>query len=90
MTRKALAVAVALTLISFGYVMGKAQTSGPDFELIVDAPPGQTNIRCVRACKLMWVERGNSGVPQDHFTYGCEGGGVQRCSSGKVGGWVDR
>ena len=41
----------------FGWVAGRAQTSTPDFEFIVNAPGGKTSVECVRGCDLKWVER---------------------------------
>jgi hypothetical protein len=83
---------LALALVSAGWIAAKAQISEPDFELIVDAPAGETTIECVRGCGLMWVERGvnPNGSPSPTFTFRCEGGNVQRCSSSRVGGWIDR
>jgi hypothetical protein len=81
--------ALAVILVALGWAAGSAQTSMPDFELIVDAPGGETNVRCVRGCKLAWVERGVNprATPIDTFTYRCT---ADRCSSARVGGWLDR
>ena len=35
-------------LVGIGWMAGKAQTSEPDFEVIVNAPSGETTIECVR------------------------------------------
>jgi len=88
MARTALRVALALGLLGTGWVAAKAQTSGPTFELQVDAPGGETTIRCVRGCKLAWVQRGvnPNAAPQLTFEYRCTGA---RCGSGLVGGWVE-
>jgi hypothetical protein len=89
MARKLTVSAVALALFGIGWGTGVAQTSSPDFELIVDAPGGETTIECVRGCNLVWVERGinpNAGR-MSTFKFSCTGG---RCSSGRVGGWVVR
>ena len=92
MTRTLLRVAVAFGLLTTGWAMAKAQTSEPDFELVVEAPAGPTTIKCVRGCTLMWTERGinPNGRPQPSFDFSCTGGAVQRCSSSKVGGWITR
>jgi hypothetical protein len=89
MGRKMGMVMLAFTLVAIGWFGAKAQSSPPDFELIVDAPSGETTVECVRGCKLVWVERGinTNAVPQAEFTYGC---GASRCSSGNIGGWVTR
>jgi len=89
MARKISMVMVAFTLVAIGWFGAKAQSSPPDFELIVDAPSGETTVECVRGCALVWVERGinPNAVPQGKFTYGC---GASRCSSGRIGGWLTR
>ena len=89
MARKLIIVAAALALIAFGWIAGRAQMSAPDFEIRVDAPVGATYIECVRGCKLVWVERGinPNAVPQNEFQYSCSGR-VERCKSGRIGGWV--
>ncbi len=89
MARKMGMVVLAFTLVVIGWLGAKAQSSSPDFELIVNAPSGETTVECVRGCKLAWVERGlNPNQTTDaKFTYGC---GAVRCSSGKIGGWLTR
>ena len=80
--------AIAVILISIGFTVGRAQTPGPAFELTVDAPGGETTIKCVRGCELAWVERAlnaNSMPRMQTFTYKCSG---PRCPSGRVGGWL--
>ncbi len=72
-----------------GWTIGRAQSAAPDFELVVNAPGGQTSIECVRGCDLKWVERGlnpNSGLTA-RFTFSCS---ASECSSGRVGGWLRR
>jgi hypothetical protein len=90
MKRMALRIAIALAFVGLGWTIGKAQMPRPDFELIVDAPPGDTMIQCARGCKLMWVERGvnPNDTPQTTFSFGCRGVGLDRCSSARVGGWI--
>jgi hypothetical protein len=39
---------IALSLIGAGWTIGQAQSRQPDFELIVNAPGGDTTIECVR------------------------------------------
>ena len=78
--------------IGLGWAAARAQTAGPDFEIVVDAPVGSTTITCVKGCNLSWVERGvnPNATPTATFQYNCGGGAVQRCFSGKVGGWAVR
>jgi hypothetical protein len=83
-------VAIATVLVVLGWAAGRAQMSEPAFELVVDSPPGETTIHCVRGCNLAWVERGiiPNSAPQPGFTYACTGATVTRCSSSRVGGWL--
>lgn len=88
-----LRAAVAGLLVGAGWLTAKAQTPGPDFELVVDAPAGQTTIRCIRRCSVMWVERGINprDRPAETFEFACTGSQVDpRCSSARVGGWLTR
>jgi hypothetical protein len=88
MRQAAVRVAVAVALILVGWAVGRGQTVAPDFELVVDAPGGETTIQCVKGCKLAWVERGvnPNATPIPTFTYRCTG---SRCSSARVGGWLN-
>jgi len=90
MQRTKVQIVLAIVLVCFGWAVGRAQTSAPDFELVVDAPSGDTKITCVRGCELTWVERGvNPNAKREAaFTYGCTGS--PRCSSARVGGWLIR
>ena len=76
--------AIALILVFAGWVVGRAQTTAPDFELAVDAPSGETTLKCLRGCELVWVERGlNANASRmATFTYKCT---APRCSSGRIG-----
>ena len=90
MTQTALRVALAIGLFGTGWGVAKAQIQTPTFELQVDAPEGNTIIKCVRGCKLAWVSRGvnPNTTPKATFEYRCSGGPA-RCLSGVVGGWVE-
>ena len=83
-------IIVVFALTGVGWVAAKAQApaAAPDFELQVDAPGGPTTITCVRGCKLVWVERGidPNAIPQRSFDFACS---ANRCSSSRVGGWID-
>ena len=78
----------AVILIFLGWAVGRAQTSTPAFELVVDARGGETTIKCVKGCELAWVERGvnSTAAPVPTFTYRCT---APRCSSGRIGGWLN-
>lgn len=90
MPRPCRAVAAATVLFGLGWVAGHAQARQPDFEIVVNAPTGETKISCVRGCTLHWVERGvpDALTPSPTFTYACNG--ANGCASGRVGGWIER
>src|SRR5262245_57694822 len=92
MRRLFLRAVVATALIALGWGIGRAQTTTPDFELVIDAPAGETKIECQRGCDLTWVERGlnPNARPVPTFSFGCSGAGQVRCPSGRVGGWIKR
>jgi hypothetical protein len=91
MKRTVRRLTLAAALIAIGWAAGRAQTAQPDFELVVDAPVGETSVECRRGCELVWVERGlsPSATPQTTFSFGCTSANG-RCSSHKIGGWVRR
>jgi hypothetical protein len=93
MTRMALGFTLAAVLLMAGWTAGRAQTTEPDFVLVVETKVGvsaETTIRCVEGCGLTWIERGlnpNSSVmPQ--FTFRCTP--PETCTSARVGGWLTR
>lgn len=88
MARSMVQIVFAVILIFLGWVVGRAQTSAPAFEFVVDAPSGETTIECVKGCGLSWVERGRNAnaATTTVFRYGCT---APRCSSGRVGGWLN-
>ena len=92
MRQVTLRVALAFLLFGVGWTTGRAQIAQPDFELIVDAPVGETTVTCKRGCNLFWVERGipSTANPTPEFRFRCGGQGIDRCSSATVGGWIAR
>ena len=90
MARTVIHIGLAVILIFIGWAVGMAQSSEPAFELVVNAPEGETTIECVKGCELAWVARGvnPNDTPKPKFNYRCEG--ARRCSSGRVGGWLTR
>ena len=95
MPRMALGLTLAAVLVMAGWMAGRAQTTAPDFVLVVETKQGDptettTTIRCVEGCGLTWIERGlnpNSSVmPQ--FSFRCAP--PQTCTSARVGGWIQR
>ena len=91
MIRTSLRIAVVAALVGMGWAAGRAQTSAPDFEIVVNAPSGETTIECVRGCKLAWVARGlnPNSSPMQTFSFKCSGTADGRCSSFNVGGWMN-
>jgi hypothetical protein len=80
-------------LIGVGWIAGRAQGTGPDFVIRVDAPEGKTNIECVSGCQLAWIERmdPSSVKPTSNaFYYGCSNASAGRCGSGRIGGWIKK
>ena len=82
---------LATALVALGWVAGRAQSTQPDFEFVVNSPGGETTVECRRGCNLAWVERGvnPNAKPMPTFTFNCrnpEG----RCSSFGIGGWLTR
>lgn len=92
MARMIWRVVIAVALVAAGWVAAKAQPSTPDFEIVVNAPVGETTIECKRGCNLAWVERGvnPNAKPTPTFEFRCGGAALGRCSSAAVGGWVTR
>jgi hypothetical protein len=87
MKRGLLYAVVVFSLVGFGWVVGKAQTAMPDFELEIESPSGATSIECIRGCSLTWVQRGinPNATPTDKFSFSCT---AARCESGRLGGWI--
>ena len=90
MIRTIVRIAILAAAVAAGWSIGRAQTSGPDFELVVDAPAGETTVECRRGCELSWVERGlnPNARPMQTFQFRCGGPSGERCSSHRIGGWV--
>ena len=90
--RRALLLAVfGVGLVALGWSLGHAQSSQPDFEIVVRSPGGETTVECVRGCVLVWAERGlnPNAAPQKDFWFKCGGAASPPvCSSGRIGGWV--
>jgi hypothetical protein len=89
MRRFASRLAIIVTLVGVGWAAGRAQTPPPEFELVVDAPAGETTVTCKRGCELVWAERMSpNAARQPTFTFKCGGASAKRCSSATIGGWV--
>jgi hypothetical protein len=90
MIRTSLLIAIAGALVGLGWTVAKAQSSQPNFEIVINAPEGETTVQCVRGCNLAFVERGlnPNQTPTPTFTFNCRNAPDRRCSSMKVGGWI--
>jgi hypothetical protein len=67
MVRNAVRVLFVVGLVGLGWVVGRAQaptsTQSPappssDFELLVSTTNTETEVRCVRGCRLTWAPTG--------------------------------
>lgn len=82
MTRIAVRLLVAVALVALGWLIGRAQSVGPQFfSLTIDSPVGSTILRC-NGCELFSWTEGHS-TAQRQFTLAC--GGPQTCSQ-TIGG----
>ena len=96
MARIILRALLLVGLIGVGWgIRGAAQQPLPDFELVIDAPAGQTTVVCVRGCQgLAWIERMGPGTVKPptttEFWYRCSNSLNARCASGRIGGWLKR
>lgn len=89
MRRRAIQALVALSLVAFGWVAGRAQTPAPEFTLAIDAPSGRTAVTCVRGCTLQGGrDEGNpNNTPTPKYWFECQGASSQRCTA-TVNGWL--
>jgi hypothetical protein len=80
----------AALLVLAGWTAGKAQTTAPDFEIVVTTTTTGASVQCVRGCNLSWIERGLNpeGKAISEFEYSCRG--TNPCSSGAIGGWLQK
>ena len=95
MKRLTIRVFLAGALVGAGWAAGRAQEPLPDFELVIDAPEGRTNIECVRGCQgLARVERSVPGtvpVPRTTtFWFACSNSASERCGSSRIAGPLKR
>jgi hypothetical protein len=77
-------------LIGFGWAVGHAQRSEPQFVLSIDAPVGETSIECVSGCELIGMR--DLGNPPEwgrlkKYSYSCGGPAVARCGA-SAAGWL--
>ena len=96
MLRMVRRTALVVALVGLGWSVGRAQTTTPDFELMIDAPSGATNIRCVRGCTLSTADLGlapGEPLPSGIVLF-CGGGYVidpsDRCRPRNIIGWLKR
>jgi hypothetical protein len=91
MRRRTIQTLVALLLVAFGWVAGRAQAPPPEFTLAIEAPSGRTTVRCVRGCKLQGGrDEGNPhNSPTPSYWFECQEAANDRCSA-TVNGWLAR
>jgi hypothetical protein len=83
MAQKMIRGAIACALVALGCAAAKAQVSAPVFELIVNAPAGETTIECARGCEISTLgERA-----QATFKYSCRNSPNDRCGA-RIAGWL--
>ena len=78
-------IAIAAALLGLGWSVGRAQSARPDFELLIDAPGGETSVTCTRGCALIWTGKQVSVEAKSLQTFKCSN--QERCSA-TMGGWV--
>jgi hypothetical protein len=84
-------LAAALALVALGWSLGRAQTTAPDFELIVSgAPATDVAVKCQRGCQLAYRES-NGGFDQtkSRAAVGFACGNSGPCDV-PFAGWVQR
>ena len=89
MKRAAIRIVIAGSLVLTGWLLANAQSSQPDFEIVVSSPAGETIVECRRGCELSWFERGLNprAATMKTFSFRCTSG--ERCASGVIGGWTN-
>lgn len=81
----------SILLVAFGFIAGHAQTSEPDFMLAINAPGGETNVKCLSGCELMGArDLGNPDAGRMvEYDFGCSGPNANVCGA-QVAGWVTK
>lgn len=89
MRRRTIQTVVAVLLLAFGWVAGRAETPAPEFTLAIEAPSGRTIVKCVQGCTLQggWDEGNPHNIPTTKYWFECSGAHDQRCSA-TVNGWL--
>jgi hypothetical protein len=79
----------SLVLVAGGFMAGHAMTPEPQFMLAVDAPAGETRVRCIAGCELLGArDLGNQNAGRmDEYNYTCGGESAERCQA-RVAGWL--
>lgn len=76
-------------LVACGFVAGHARTPEPQFVLALDAPAGESSVRCISGCELLGGrDLGNPAAGRmAEYRYSCSGTGTTRCAA-RVAGWL--
>lgn len=87
MRRRTIQTVIALSLVAFGWIAGRAQTPAPDLRLAIEAPSGRTTVTCLNGCTLQGGrDEGNpNNRPQQYYGFECND--PQRCGA-TVNGWL--
>ena len=68
---------IVVGLVALGWVAGRAQTAKPDFELVISGAAGDTQVKCVKGCKLSYQRYSGPNGPiysegtTDRVGFGC-------------------
>ena len=90
MTKHVVRLACAVALIVFGWSVGRAQTSVPDFELVVTRHQGGADVQveCKRGCKLGYVPKGGEVKPKPKDVgFACK---IEARCDIPVAGWIQK
>jgi hypothetical protein len=81
MKRMVVRLVVTAALVGLGWTAGRAaQPAQADFELRVTAPMGETDVTCVRGCKLLFIRyTPDETLAQPSFKWQCGGAGTTGC-----------
>lgn len=88
MRQRSIQTVVALLLVAFGWVVGRAKTPAPEFTLRIEAPSGRTTVKCVQGCTLQGGrDEGNpNNIPTREYWFECSGN-LGGCGA-TVNGWL--
>ena len=89
MARLVAALVVAVGWVGLGWSVGRAQSAAPDFEIVIHGALGDTDVKCLKGCKLAYREKSgpvDSAKAKEEVAFDCA---QQRCEV-FASGWVQR